>query len=77
MLFQAASDQEPMPVAPGTPGHIGWHELHAGDLESAFAFYADLFGWTKAESVDMGAMGIYQTFATGGAPCGGMMTKIP
>src|SRR6516162_2312190 len=77
MLFQAASDQEPMPVEPGTPGHIGWHELHAGDLESAFAFYADLFDWTKAEAVNMGPMGIYQTFATGGAPCGGMMTKKP
>lgn len=25
----------------------------------------------------MGAMGVYQIFATGGAPCGGMMTKMP
>jgi hypothetical protein len=57
-------------VAPGTPGHVGWHELHADNLESSFAFYADLFGWTKAEAVDMGPMGIYQTFATDGAPCG-------
>jgi predicted enzyme related to lactoylglutathione lyase len=51
--------------------------LHACDGASAFAFYAGLFGWTKAEAVDMGAMGIYQTFATGGAPIGGMMTKTP
>jgi predicted enzyme related to lactoylglutathione lyase len=25
----------------------------------------------------MGPMGVYQTFATSGAPCGGMMTKTP
>jgi uncharacterized protein len=50
--------------------------LHAGDGASAFAFYAGLFGWTKAEAMDMGAMGVYQLFATGDAPCGGMMTKM-
>jgi predicted enzyme related to lactoylglutathione lyase len=77
ILFRGTSDEAPVPAAPGTPGHIGWHELHAGDGTSAFAFYAGLFGWTKAEAVDMGAMGIYQTFATGGAPVGGMMTKTP
>jgi hypothetical protein len=51
--------------------------LHAGDGASAFAFYSGLFGWTKAEAVDMGPMGIYQTFASGGAAIGGMMTKMP
>ncbi|MGH6835015.1 MAG: VOC family protein [Methylocella sp.] len=77
ILFKGNSDEEPVPAAPGTPGHIGWHELHAGDGQSAFAFYAGLFGWTKAEAIDMGAMGVYQLFATGGAPVGGMMTKMP
>jgi uncharacterized protein len=77
VLFKGNSDQAPEPAAPGTPGHIGWHELHAGDGPSAFAFYSGLFGWTKAEAMDMGAMGVYQTFATGGAPVGGMMTKMP
>jgi uncharacterized protein len=77
ILFKGTSDQAPTPAAPGAPGHIGWHELHAGDRESAFAFYSGLFGWTKAEAVDMGPVGIYQTFATGGAPVGGMMTKTP
>ena len=64
-------------MVPGTPGHVGWHELHAGDGESAFAFYSGLFGWAKGEAMDMGTMGVYQIFATGGAPCGGMMTKTP
>jgi hypothetical protein len=56
-----------------TPGHIGWHELMAGDLDREFAFYSRLFGWTKDRAHDMGPMGAYQIFATGGAPCGGMM----
>lgn len=75
MLFKGASDAQPQPPAPGTPGHIGWRELHAGDRESAFTFYANLFGWTKGEAMDMGPMGIYQLFATGGDPVGGVMTK--
>jgi predicted enzyme related to lactoylglutathione lyase len=40
-------------------------------------FYSDLFGWTKADTVDMGPMGIYQLFAAGGDAIGGMMTKTP
>ena len=76
ILFEGASDDGARPAAPGTPGHVGWHELHAGDLESAFAFYSGLFGWTKGEAISMGPMGVYQTFATGGAS-GGMMTKTP
>src|ERR1700736_3404586 len=39
-LFVTASDEERAPAAPGTPGHVGWHELHAGDGPSAFAFYS-------------------------------------
>jgi uncharacterized protein len=77
-LFQPLGSEAP-PAAEATPGRVGWHELHAGDRESAFAFYADLFGWTKTEAIDMGPMGVYQTFATGGptgdAMAGGMMTK--
>lgn len=74
-LFRASIDQSPPVPAPGAPGHVGWRELHAGDGESAFAFYAGLFGWTQGEAVDMGPMGIYQIFIVGGVPVGGMMTK--
>ena len=74
MLFRGVGEM-PAPAAGGTAGHIGWHELHAGNGERAFAFYSGLFGWTKAEAMDMGPMGVYQLFATGGAPVGGMMTK--
>jgi predicted enzyme related to lactoylglutathione lyase len=76
ILFRGSGEPQDPPAAPGTPGHIGWHELHAGNGESAFAFYSGLFGWTKADAIDMGPMGTYQTFATGGEPVGGMMTKM-
>jgi uncharacterized protein len=58
-------------------GHIGWHELMAGELEPAFQFYSGLFGWTKDTAFDMGAMGLYQMFSTGtgGSAVGGIMKK--
>jgi predicted enzyme related to lactoylglutathione lyase len=74
-LFKPLSDMPPPPADPATPGTIGWHELMATNGEKAFAFYAELFGWTKDEALDMGAMGRYQLFAAGGAAIGGMMTK--
>jgi Predicted enzyme related to lactoylglutathione lyase len=75
ILYAGKTGEEPAPVVPGTPGHVGWHELHTGDREGAYGFYAGLFGWTKGEAIDMGPMGIYQIFAIDGAPVGGMMTK--
>jgi predicted enzyme related to lactoylglutathione lyase len=57
------------------PGNIGWHELVAADWQKAFDFYSGLFGWTKAESIEMGPMGTYQLFAAGGETIGGMMTR--
>ncbi len=74
LLFKPNSDEQPKPVPRMAPGHFGWHELMAGNLEREFKFYSGLFGWTKDRGHDMGNLGIYQTFATGGAPCGGMMT---
>jgi hypothetical protein len=65
------------PPAPGTPGTIGWHELQAGDLNSAFAFYSGLLGWTKSDAIDMGPMGTYQIFNIDDVQAGGMMTKTP
>ena len=68
--------EAPPPLPPGMPGTVGWHELYAEDWKSVFPFYEKLFGWSKADAVDMGPMGTYQLFKTGGAmPAGGMMTK--
>jgi len=77
LLFNPDTAAEPKAVPPMTPGHVGWHELYAGDLEREFAFYSRLFGWAKDRSIDMGAMGTYQTFTTNGLVCGGMMSRRP
>lgn len=57
------------------PGHCGWHELYAGDGVKAFEFYSSVFGWQKGETMDMGAMGVYQIFTQDGHQIGGIMTK--
>jgi predicted enzyme related to lactoylglutathione lyase len=75
-LFKGAGTPPPA-VAAGTPGHAGWHELHAVDGVKAFEFYSDMFGWTKADAMPMGEMGVYQLFAVDAVPVGGMMTKMP
>ncbi len=73
--FKGIGVPPPQPT-PGSPGLVSWNELMAGEGTAAFAFYASLFGWTKAEAIDMGPMGVYQIFATAdGAGLGGMMTK--
>lgn len=74
-LWRDLSAREHDPVPPMAPGHVGWHELLTEDVEKAFAFYAEHFGWTKADALDMGPMGTYQLFATGGMPVGGMMRR--
>ena len=75
-IIAKGMEAQPMPRLPiGTPGTVGWRELFAADWEKDFAFYQSLFGWTKAEAHDMGPQGIYQLFAAGDAPIGGMMNK--
>ncbi|MDQ6679129.1 MAG: VOC family protein [Acidobacteriota bacterium] len=77
VLFQPpdGSQQPERPIA-GTPGSAAWHDLAAIDWQSAFAFYADMFGWSKSEAIDMGPNGVYQIFAAGSEPIGGMMTRM-
>lgn len=75
-LMTPSSGEKPSPSAPDTPGLVGWHELYAADGEAAaFAFYSGQYGWTEADRLDMGEMGIYRIFADGGVPIGGMMNK--
>ncbi len=47
-------------------GDFSWHELAAPDPISAWSFYQALFGWEKAEAMDMGPDGLYQMFRRGG-----------
>ncbi len=72
MLITPLPREAPLPLAPGTPGHAAWHELHTSNWPAAFAFYAGRFGWTKDRAVDMGTMGTYQIFAIDGQQAGAM-----
>src|SRR6202012_3125651 len=76
VLFKGEPPDDPRPPLAGDAlGNVGWRELRAGNLDSAFAFYSGLFGWRKTQAMDMGAMGTYQVFAVEGGQSGGMMTK--
>jgi uncharacterized protein len=57
------------------PGRIGWHELLTTDFEQGYGFYHTLFGWQKEDALDVGEMGTYQVFSTGGQLTGGMFNK--
>ena len=73
LLHPMGPDQPP--VAPYTPGHVGWNELHTTDSKAALAFYGQQFGWTHARDFDMGEMGTYRLFAVDGTDAGGMMNS--
>ncbi len=76
-VFKSANPEQDLPAAQETPGHVGWNELHAGDLTTDFDFYSKLFGWVKKDAMDMGEMGIYQMFGIDDVTLGGMMNKPP
>lgn len=61
--------------APGRAGHGGWNELRTSDWSAAFDFYSRQFGLAKSDAMDMGAMGTYLLFNTGGEAVGGMMNS--
>ena len=57
-------------------GQTGWHELYGADPDKGgFDFYAQMFGWTKSDAMDMGEMGTYQLFNNQDGQVGGMMRK--
>jgi uncharacterized protein len=72
--LSGAAPKEPPPMS---VGHVGWHELLTDDVEKAFDFYSGKFGWTKGDALNMGEMGVYQLFATGANPVGGIMRRPP
>ncbi len=76
-IMRGITEQEFTPVPEWTPGHVGWHELSAGDGPAAWQWYSKLFGWTEQDVMDMGPNGVYRIFATGRGACGGMLTKMP
>jgi hypothetical protein len=75
IVFQDRSTEPPALAPSEAPGQIGWNELITTDSAAAQAWYAEQFGWTAAEAIDMGEQGLYRMFATGGTPAGGMMDR--
>jgi predicted enzyme related to lactoylglutathione lyase len=67
-------------VEPESPPHVGtfsWNELATSDPEAAWSFYESLFGWEKADAMDMGEMGTYQMYKKKGGqwPLGGIFKR--
>lgn len=76
-LFTSPSNSPEMPGGPPVLGEYSWHELATTDLDAAWAFYSDLFGWVKTESMPMGDLGVYQMFGMNGETLGGLYVKPP
>ncbi len=77
LLFQPSHANNPPQPRPNEVGAVGWYELSTTDWKKAWQFYSGHYGWTEAQAVDMGPMGTYQTFTTGGETGGGMMNLPP
>lgn len=56
-------------------GHCAWNELATSDPSAAETFYTSLFGWEKADTMDMGEMGTYAMYRNGDYTLGAMMAK--
>jgi len=56
-------------------GTVVWHELITTDVDAAWAFYSELFGWQKTSSLDMGPAGVYQMYGLPSLELGGIYRK--
>lgn len=56
-------------------GEFSWHELMTSDWQAAWDFYSELFGWEKAEAMDMGGGNMYQMYGQNGVTYGGLYNK--
>jgi predicted enzyme related to lactoylglutathione lyase len=73
-LFAVSSQEQRSRYKEPQLGDFSWHELLTSNWQTAFDFYAKLFGWEKMEAMDMGPQGTYQIFGTGGIQLGGMFS---
>jgi predicted enzyme related to lactoylglutathione lyase len=76
-VIQGYSDRKSEAFDQKRHGHANWNELSSPDGEDAFAYYAALHGWTRGQTMPMGAMGNYQLFQADGADIGAIMTTPP
>jgi len=77
-LFKGNQPEGPPTSATNEPGYVGWHELVTTvEPDAAFPWYAEMFGWVKLDSFDMGPAGQYLLWGLepGGPQMGGMMMR--
>jgi predicted enzyme related to lactoylglutathione lyase len=60
-----------------SPGEFSWQELGTSNLEAAFEFYRELFGWQAIHRMDMGPNGTYLVFGQGSVQRGGIYKLNP
>ncbi|MEZ4458177.1 MAG: VOC family protein [bacterium] len=58
----------------GYRGTCVWRELHAGDHDVDWQFYAQLFNWRETTRMDMGSMGFYRMFGADDEATGATMS---
>lgn len=56
-------------------GCCAWNELLSPDPAAAMQFYCDLFGWQRADVMDMGDMGLYEMLRQDDYLVGAIMRK--
>ena len=76
-LFAVSSQEHRSTYTDPQIGEFSWHELLTTNWQTAFDFYAKLFGWEKIESMDMGPQGTYHIFGSRGHRLGGMFNPGP
>jgi uncharacterized protein len=74
-IMQPLSQEEVTWPAADSIGIVGWNEAHVGNLDQAWHFYSEMFGWTKGTVMPMGELGDYVLFQIDGKDVGGMMKK--
>lgn len=76
-VFGIYAPEGEVPGHDGPPelGEVSWHELATTDLDGAWAFYRDLFGWKETSTMDMGEAGPYKMYGRTDLPLGGIYNK--
>ena len=75
-IYEPASAEQ-QPEGAAQVGEASWHELMTTDAAAAMRFYAEVFGWTPSDTLDMGPMGKYHMFNRPHGMIGGMMNRPP
>ena len=72
------ADQTPGHDQEARLGEVSWHELATDDLDVAWSFYSEIFGWSVTSQGDMGPpVGTYLMFGREGVELGGMYKRPP